>query len=72
MMVKVECGYSEEFEVKVGVHQRSVLSPLLFAIVAHIITEKARRGEVNKLLYADDLVLMNETMENSKERFWNW
>ena len=26
-------GYSEEFEVKVGVHQSSVFSPLLFIIV---------------------------------------
>ena len=26
-------GYSEEFEVKVSVHQSSVLSPLLFIIV---------------------------------------
>ena len=27
---------------------------------------------VNELLYADDLVLMSETMEDLKERFWNW
>ena len=27
-------GYSEEFEVKVGVHQGSVLSSLLFIIIA--------------------------------------
>ena len=27
---------------------------------------------VNKLLYADDLVIMNEDMEDLKERFWNW
>ena len=31
--VCVDVGYSEELEVKVGVHQGSVLSPLLFIIV---------------------------------------
>ena len=62
----------EEFEVKVGVHQGSVLSPLLFAVVLDIITENARRDVINELLYADDLVLMSKTMEDLKERFWNW
>ena len=33
--VPVGEGYSEEFEVKVGVHQGSVLSQLLFIIVLH-------------------------------------
>ena len=32
----------------------------------------ARRVVVNELLYADDLVLMSETMEDLKERFCNW
>ena len=31
--VRTKQGSSEEFEVKVGVHQRSVLSPLLFVAV---------------------------------------
>ena len=66
--VRVGSAYSEEFEVKVGVHQGSVLSPLLFAIVVNVITENARRGVVNELLYADDLVRMNEDMEDLKER----
>ena len=70
--VRVGSAYSEEFEVKVGVHQGSVLSPLLFAIVVDVITENARRDVVNELLSADDLVIMSEDMEDLKERFWNW
>ena len=70
--VKVGSAHSEKFEEKVVVHQGSVLSPLLFAIVVDIFTENARRGVVNELLYADDLVLVSEDMEDLKERFWNW
>ena len=67
--VRVGSAHSEEFKVKVGVHQGSVLSPLLFAIVVDVITENARRGVANELLYADDL--MSEAMEDLEERFWN-
>ena len=35
--VRVGPELSEEFEVKLGVHQGSVLSPLVFAIVARVI-----------------------------------
>ena len=35
---------SEEFEVKVGVHQRSVLSPLGFAIVVDVVAVSVRNG----------------------------
>ena len=70
--VRVGSVYSEEFKVKVGVDQGSVLSPLLFALVVDVIKENARRGVVNELLYADDLVLISKTMEDLKERFWNW
>ena len=37
-----------------------------------VITEDAKRSVINKLLYADDLVLMSEIMEDLKKRFWNW
>ena len=40
--------------MKVGVHQRSFLSPLLFAIVVDVITESAREGLMKEILYADD------------------
>ena len=40
--VHVGEGYIEEFEVKVGVHQGSVLSPLLFIIVPEALSRKFR------------------------------
>ena len=46
-----------------------MLSPLLFAIAVDVISENARKGLINEILHADDLVLMNESIENSKERF---
>ena len=52
--VKMRSAYSEEFEEKVGEEKESMLSPLLFAIVVDVITENARRGVVNELLYEDD------------------
>ena len=71
--MRVGYAYSEEFEVKISVHQgSSALSPLLFAIVFEIISEKARRNVVDELLYGDDFVLMSEILEDLKERFWNY
>ena len=70
--VRVGLELSEEFEVKVGVHQGSVLSPLLFAIVVDVITESVRNGLKSEMLYADDLVLTSEMMEGLREKFWKW
>ena len=67
--VRVGSGLSEEFSVKVGVHQRSVLSPLLFAMVIDEVTENARKDWMKQILYADDLVLKGETMEELRENF---
>ena len=44
--------------MKVGVHQVTVLSPLLFTIVMEALTQDVRVGLPWELLYADDLVLM--------------
>ena len=42
--VRVGEGFSKEFEVKVGVHQGSVLSPLLFIIVLEALSREFRAG----------------------------
>ena len=60
--VRVGDGYSDEFSVLVGVHEGSVLSPLLFIIVLEALSCQFRTGCPWELLYADDLVIMAETM----------
>ena len=40
--VRLVSSLSEEFEVKMGIHQGSVLSPFLFAVVVGIVTGFAR------------------------------
>ena len=42
--VRVDSDLSEEFDVKVGMHQGYVLSPILFAVVVDVVTEFAREG----------------------------
>ena len=61
--VRVVEGYSEEFEVKVGVHQGSVLSLLLFIIVLEALSYEFRSGVPWEDLYADDLVIIAESLE---------
>ena len=53
-------GYSEEFEVKVGVHQGSVLSQLLFNIVLEALSWEIHSGVPSEDLYASDLIIIAE------------
>lgn len=71
-VVRTEDGDSEGFEVKVGLHQGSVLSPLLLLIVMEAVTSDVRGGLLWELLYADDLVLMAESMEELLEKLRKW
>ena len=60
---------SEGSDIKVGMHQGSVLSPFLFAVVLDVVTEFVREGVLSELLYADYLVLMNETIGKLSYKF---
>ena len=70
--VGVNNTYSDEFGVKVGVHQGSVLSPLLFVIVLEALSCEFRTGTPWELLYADDLVISAETEEGLKMKLNKW
>ena len=58
--------------MKVGLHQGSVLSPLLFAAVMDVVSIDARSGLPSELLYVDDLVIMAPTMEPIGRRVADW
>ena len=70
--VIVDYELSEVFEVRVGMHQGSVLSPFLFALVVDVVTEVAKWGVLGELLYADDLVLMSGTITGLRGKFMKW
>ena len=58
--------------MKVGVHQRSVLSPLLFIIVLEALSREFRSGVPWEDLYADDLVIIAELLEECVRRLLTW
>ena len=66
-VVRTTEGDSKAFSVKVGLHQGSVLNPLLFVIVMEMISRELRAGLSLELLYADDLILMAESEESLRD-----
>ena len=72
LIVRVGEGYSEEFKVKVGVHQGSVLSLLLFIIMLEALSREFPCGVPWEDLYADDLVIIAESMEECVRKLLAW
>ena len=48
------------------------LSPLLFIIIMDVLAEKARTKPPWAMLFADDLVLVSETVEELEEELERW
>ena len=67
--VLVDGELSSSFSVKVGVYQGSALSPLLFIMVMDVQTEDMRDGSLIELLYADDLVLCGESINDVMDKY---
>jgi len=60
------------FKVKVGMHQGSALSPLLFVMVMEALSREFRVALPWELLYTDDLILIAETEDDLIKRLNEW
>ena len=60
-VVRTTHGRTDEFPIKVGVHQGSGLSSFLFIVVLDVISEEFRCG--SELLFADNLAVVTDTEE---------
>ena len=70
--VRCAAGKTETFKVKVGLHQGSALSPLLFAVVMDVLTDDVRRETPWNMMFADDIVLMNKEKGQAEEELEGW
>ncbi|KAK3563951.1 hypothetical protein QTP86_006275 [Hemibagrus guttatus] len=71
-VVKCAVGQTEEFKVEVGLHQGSALSPFLFAIVMHQLSEEVRQESPWTMMFADDIVICSESREQVEENLERW
>ena len=70
--LRVNGQYSDEFGVWVGLHQGSVLSPLLFILLLEALSWEFRTGVPWELLYADDLGVIADTLEECITKLKAW
>ena len=70
--VRVSNTYNDEFGVKVGFHQDSVLTRLLFIIELEALSREFCTGTPWELLYADDLVINAETEDELRMKLIKW
>ncbi|KAK3542704.1 hypothetical protein QTP86_034787 [Hemibagrus guttatus] len=66
-VVRCAVGQTEEFNVEVGLHQGSALSPFLFAIVMDQLLEEVRQESPWTMMFADDIVICSESREQVEE-----
>ena len=71
-VVRCAIGTTESFKVKVGLHQGSSLSPFLFAVIMDRLTDEVRREPPWTMLFADDIVILEETREEVERRLKSW
>ncbi|VFQ58342.1 unnamed protein product [Cuscuta campestris] len=70
--VRTSGGDSDSFSVGMGLHQGSALSPFLFALVMDVLTQGVQDGVPWCMLFADDIVLIDDTREGLNDKLELW
>ncbi|CAH9108779.1 unnamed protein product [Cuscuta europaea] len=70
--VRTSVGRTEEFPITIGVHQGSALSPFLFSIVMDELTKSIQDDIPWCMMFADDIVLIDETQSGLKAKLEVW
>lgn len=70
--IRSTAGTSDPFEVKVGVHQGSVLSPLLFNLVMNYLTKNIMDDLLASILFPDDVALVTDNVQLMQDTLNKW
>ncbi|GJN20455.1 hypothetical protein PR202_gb07836 [Eleusine coracana subsp. coracana] len=63
---------TNDFPIKIGLHQGSVLSPYLFALVMDEVTQEIQSDVPWCMLFADDVVLVDESRDGVNRKLELW
>jgi hypothetical protein len=70
--VRTSEGDTNDFLINIGLHQGSVLTPYLFALVMDDVTRDIQ-GDISWcMLFVDDVVLMDESMMGVEQKLELW
>jgi hypothetical protein len=70
--VRCAVGVTKSFQVKVGLHQGSALSPFLFAVLMDKLTEEIRQDSPWNMIFADDIVICERSGEQAEASLEKW
>ena len=70
--VKTRCELTQYFDIEVGLHQGSTLSPLLFINIMDVLASTIQTDQPWTMLFADDLVICEESRLEVEQQLDSW